>query len=130
MFARKRPAILEVASRVFSETTSCWVVFENGTVVTFPETPEDPLSAAKQLMSEFGPVHAGCPAGDFNVVRLRGNDGWIVTSHHQQILTHVPIEEFEDQANELAIGLFGRANRDKDAREQKVTHVEIVRLRA
>ena len=71
-----------------------------------------------------GPVHAGAPAGDFSVITLDDDPGWVVTSHHPDILTYVSPDEVAEQRNDLVIGLLGRSKRDLDAAELMVIHVE------
>lgn len=76
-------------------------------------------------MKEWGPVHAGSPAGDFSVINLRDASGWVVTCHHNDILTYVSPEEITaESAESVAIGLLGRSNRNEDARSLEVIHVE------
>jgi hypothetical protein len=56
--------------------------------------PEADLSVqALALMKEWGPVHAGGSAGDFGTIDLTNAPGWVVTSHHNDILTYVGPEE-------------------------------------
>ena len=101
-----------------------WVLFDNGTCV-FLMTPEDDLSAqAVELMKEWGPVLEGCPAGDFGVMTLTNGTGWLVTSHHNDILTYVDREELGDAPSNTSVGFFGRSKRDQDAETLTVIHVE------
>ena len=60
-----------------------WVLFENGTYIIFDDITqiEDTETEAIRLMKEFGPVHAGGPAGDFNVISLNETEGWVVSGH-------------------------------------------------
>jgi hypothetical protein len=51
--------------------------------------------------------------------------GWIVTCHHEDILTFVDPSEFAPGPHsDLTIGMHGRIKRDKDASELEVIHVE------
>ena len=101
-----------------------WVLFENGTCVILME-PEDDLAAqAITLMKEWGPVHAGCSAGDFSTITLDNETGWVVTSHHNDILTYVCTEEAGDDPSDLSVGLLGRSKRGQDADSLIVIHVE------
>ena len=77
-----------------------------------------------ELMKTYGPVHAGTPAGDFSIITLDEEPGWVVTSHHPDILTYVSPDEVDEQSNDLVIGLLGRSKRDLDAAELMVIHVE------
>jgi hypothetical protein len=78
------------------------------------------------LLKEWGPVVPGTPAGDFNVVALQEDPGWVVTSHHPDILTYVGRDEFgEGEApDDMVIGLIGRARRHQDAQELQIVHTE------
>jgi hypothetical protein len=78
-------------------------------------------------MKTHGPVHAGSPAGDFSVINLDDDPGWVVTSHHPDILTYVSPDEAAEQSNDLVIGLLGRSKRDMDAAELMIIHVEDIR---
>ena len=101
-----------------------WVLFENGTCVILLE-PEDDLSAqAIGLMKEWGPVHAGSSAGDFSTIALENDAGWVVTCHHNDILTYVLPEELDDSPEDLLVGLHGRSKRDRDAESLTVIHIE------
>ncbi|MEN8215562.1 MAG: hypothetical protein ABFS56_04150 [Pseudomonadota bacterium] len=101
-----------------------WVLFENGTCVILME-PETDLSAqAVELMKEWGPVHAGTSAGDFSTITLEDDSGWVVTSHHNDILTYVAPEEGGDEPTDLSVGLLGRSKRNQDAESLAVIHIE------
>jgi hypothetical protein len=102
-----------------------WVLFRNGTCVIL-RLPEGDLAAlATELMKEWGPVYVGTPAADFNVIDLAPAPGWIVTCHHQDILTYVSHEEMMGAApNDLMVGLLGRLKRDRDAQELEIIHIE------
>jgi hypothetical protein len=105
--------------------TKSWVLFENGTVVVLGKPEDDLQSQAVDLMKEWGPVHSGGPAGDFSVINLKNDPGWIVTSHHNDILTYVgPLEIQEETPSDITVGLNGRGKRDLDARDLKVIHIE------
>jgi hypothetical protein len=102
-----------------------WVLFKNGTCVILMEPEADLSVQAVALMKEWGPVHAGCPAGDFGTIELTNAPGWVVTSHHNDILTYVGTDEInEADPSDLVVGLFGRGKRDQDAQELEIIHVE------
>jgi len=114
-----------------NEQKISWVVFENGTVVIINEQTDYLKAEAIDLMKEWGPVHAGCSAGDFSTLKLDDFPGWLVTSHHTNILTYVDNSEvktenkiniMEDRAT--AIGLYGRNKRDLDAKKLNVIHID------
>jgi hypothetical protein len=51
--------------------------------------------------------------------------GWIVTSHHPEIMTYVgPNDVDRNKRSEVAIGLLGRSKRDQDAHELEIVHIE------
>ncbi|MDQ3035473.1 MAG: hypothetical protein M3Y87_23915 [Myxococcota bacterium] len=103
-----------------------FVVFARGTIVIFvdPAHGVDLAAAARDLLKEWGPVHAGSPAGDFGTIVLDGDRGWAVTGHHSDILTLVLPDEAKPGSTDLVIGLLGRAKRDEDAQSLEVMHVE------
>ncbi len=104
-----------------------WVLFAHGTCVILTTPAQDLAAQATALLKEWGPVVVGTPAGDFNVVELQAAPGWVVTSHHPDILTYVGQDEFgEGQVpQDMIIGLLGRSKRDQDAAELQVIHVEL-----
>ena len=112
--------------RIIVGEGKAWVLFEHGTCVIFAGPAQDLAARATALMKEWGPVVAGTPAGDFNVVKLQDDPGWVVTSHHPDILTYVGAEEFGEGRvpDDMLIGLLGRAKRDQDAEELQVVHIE------
>ena len=101
-----------------------WALFKYGTCVILMEPEQDLAQQATALLKEWGPVHPGTSAGDFSVIELE-HPGWVVTSHHNDILTYVSPDEFTTEApEELMIGLLGRQLRDQDASELEIIHVE------
>ncbi len=101
-----------------------WVLFENGTCVVLMDPAADLAAQARSLLEEWGPVRAGSSFGDFSVISLDDDRGWVVTSHHDDILTFVGPDEVAPDAEELTIGLLGRSKRSQDAEELRVLHVE------
>ena len=101
-----------------------WVVFENGTCVIVVKPAPDLERQATTLLRKWGPVHVGSPAGDFSTVTLDNGVGWVVTCHHNDILTLVLLNEIDEGASDLEIGLFGRSKRAKDASDLRVVHVD------
>ncbi|MDR4950809.1 hypothetical protein REB14_01270 [Chryseobacterium sp. ES2] len=103
-----------------------WVLFENGTYIIFDDISiiEDIKKEALQLMKEFGPVYAGGPAGDFNVIHLNLTEGWLVSGHGYGMYTYVhPSELDSDSPNDLEIGLYGRSKRDSDGQNPEIIHI-------
>ena len=108
-----------------------WVLFENGTCVVLMEPGDDPAAQATELLRENGPVYPGSSFGDFSTIELDDGRGWVVTCHHNDILTYVgPDEVGPERANDLVVGLLGRSRRGQDAEDLKVIHVEDRRPKA
>ncbi|MDQ6530163.1 hypothetical protein [Flavobacterium sp. LHD-85] len=103
-----------------------WVLFENGSYIIFNNTDkiEDIRKEAIKIMSEYGPVHIGSPAGDFGVATLKKAEGWTVSGHYYGMYTYVhPSEINTAHSNESEIGLFGRSKRDLDGQNPIVVHI-------
>lgn len=98
--------LVDIWRRVIVDEHKSWVVFAHGTCVVLTEPAGDLGEQATAIRAEYGPVHAGSPAGDFGTLKLHAAPGWVVTAHH-------PV-----------VGLTGRGNRDRDGRELQVIHVE------
>ncbi|KAL4879213.1 hypothetical protein BJY04DRAFT_220331 [Aspergillus karnatakaensis] len=104
-----------------------WVVFSHGTVVilTSPSSTLSPKEQATEIMREWGPVHIGTPAADFNILDLMEEaGGYMVSGHHRDMLTFVPGSDVEDNAERFVVGMVGRGRRDEDGRDLEVVHVE------
>ena len=118
-------ALVEAWRSVTRGLETPWVLFANGTCVFLREPEAELARQATELLREWGPVHAGTPAGDFNVHGLRDPPGWVVTCHHADVLTCVaPGDVDPDGASDLMVGLLGRSKRAQDAGELRVLHVE------
>ncbi len=103
-----------------------WVLFENGTYIIFDDisTVEDVKEEAVKLMKEFGPVYAGGPAGDFNIIHLNLTEGWLVSGHGYGMYTYVhPSELDSEDPSDLEIGLYGRSKRDSDGQNPEIIHI-------
>jgi hypothetical protein len=117
-------SLIETWRRIIVGEYKSWALFSNGTCVILMQPEPDLRRQAVEMMKTYGPVHAGGPAGDFSVITLDDDPGWVVTSHHPDILTYVSPDEVAEQSNDLVIGLLGRSKRDLDASELMVIHVE------
>lgn len=123
MIAVNTQILVDVWQRLLTDPGKTWVLFEHGTCVVLT-APEGDLSAqAVELLREYGPVHAGSPAGDFGVIDVDNVDGWVVTGHHPDVLTYVAPAEPRDRTD-IAVGLCGRAKRHRDGTELRVVHVQ------
>ncbi|MFJ3309742.1 hypothetical protein ACIPSA_43445 [Streptomyces sp. NPDC086549] len=126
MAAVDTETLIDAWRRLLTGSGKSWVLFEHGTCVVLEE-PEGPLDErATEILREFGPVHVGGPAGDFRVLELKNDVGWLVTGHHPDVVTFVALDESEDPSH-LAVGMHGRSKRDQDGRELHVIHVEDAR---
>jgi hypothetical protein len=118
-------SLVETLRSVIKGNHKSWVLFKNGTCVILMDPAADLSAQAVGLMQEWGPVHAGSSAGDFEIYYFDDVPGWVVSSHHNDIFTYVAPEEIsEPEPSDLLIGLFGRKKRDDDARELQIVHVE------
>jgi hypothetical protein len=127
----KGKELVDVWRSIIRGDEKSWVLFENGTCVVLMEPQGDLAAQATALLREWGPVHAGSSFGDFSTIELEGDKGWVVTCHHNDILTYVgPDEVAPEAASDLGVGLLGRSKRGQDAEEPRVIHVEDRRGRA
>ena len=116
--------LVEIWRRIILGEGKSWVVFANGTSVILMDPQDDLEAQAIELMREWGPVHVGSPAGDFNVITLPDGLGWVVTCHHNDILTYVSPVEMEGEPSDLVVGLYGRSKRHQDSQDLQVIHIE------
>ncbi|MFF4104058.1 hypothetical protein [Streptomyces sp. NPDC001903] len=115
--------LIDVWQRLLADPRKSWVLFEHGTCVVLTDPEGDLAEQATDLLKEFGPAHAGSSAGDFGVIDLKDVEGWVVTGHHNDVLTYVGLDEPQDQS-QTAVGLLGRSKRHQDGVELHVVHVE------
>ncbi|MFI7278107.1 hypothetical protein [Streptomyces sp. NPDC049879] len=103
-----------------------WALFAHGTCVVLVRPEEDLARQAVRILGEFGPVHAGSPAGDFGVISLGEGRGWVITGHHPDVLTYVAPDDAAagPDGSDLGIGLHGRSLRDLDGTRLRLIHVE------
>ena len=57
------------------------------------------------------------------MITLDEHLGWVVTSHHPDILNYVGPGEVDEGSTDVVIGLLGRSKRDRDAKGLRVVHV-------
>ncbi|WP_228452184.1 hypothetical protein [Chryseobacterium sp. c4a] len=103
-----------------------WVLFKNDTYIIFDDITivENVQEEAIRLMKEFGPILAGGPAGDFNVIHLNSTEGWLVSGHGYGMYTYVHPSELDNEIpNDLEIGLFGRSKRNSDGKNPEIVHI-------
>jgi len=76
----------EIWEKIIDNDEKSLVCFANGTCVVMTE-PSDQLEIqAVELLKAWGPVQPGSSAGDFSAIYLDDYPGWVVTSHHPDIL--------------------------------------------
>ena len=113
--------------RIIIGSGKSWVLFANGTCVILMEPAEDLAAQAVDLLRQYGPVQVGTPSADFTVITLTDAPGWVVTGHHNDVLTYVGPDEVSEP-HDIAVGITGRGKRDLDGRELVVLHVEDQRM--
>ncbi|WP_229712951.1 hypothetical protein [Streptomyces fuscichromogenes] len=115
--------LIDAWRRLLTGSGKSWVVFEHGTCVVLEHPAGDIAEQAVGILREFGPMHVATAAGDFRVLELQQGEGWLVTSHHPDVVTFVPRDDPEDPSH-LAVGILGRSRRDLDGTELTVVHAE------
>ncbi|MEU6669180.1 hypothetical protein [Streptomyces sp. NPDC046727] len=115
--------LVDVWQRLLADPRKSWVLFEHGTCVVLTAPEGDLAEQATEILRKFGPAHAGSSAGDFGVIDVDAADGWVVTGHHQDVLTYVAPDEPRDHSD-LMVGLYGRSKRHRDGSELRVVHIE------
>ncbi|MFB7337736.1 hypothetical protein FNH09_36340 [Streptomyces adustus] len=123
MTAVNTEMLKDIWQRLLTDPGKSWVLFEHGTCVVLTAPEGDLADQATGILREFGPVHAGSPAGDFGVIDLKDAEGWVVTGQHNDVLTYVGPDEPHERSD-IAIGVFGRSKRHRDGTELNVVHVE------
>ncbi|MFJ8301717.1 hypothetical protein ACIQ9R_38260 [Streptomyces sp. NPDC094447] len=108
---------------LLTDPRKSWVLFEHGTCVVLTAPDGDLAAQATKILKDFGPVHTGSSAGDFGVIDVKDADGWVVTGHHQDVLTYVAPDEPSGEDN-FTVGMRGRSKRHQDGTELHVVHVE------
>ncbi|MEV4949900.1 hypothetical protein [Streptomyces sp. NPDC053755] len=57
------------------------------------------------------------------MIDLKNMEKWVLTGHHNEVLTYVGPDEPQDQS-QITVGLFGRSRRHRDGTKLHVVHVE------
>lgn len=110
--------------RDFLRPANAWVLFEHGTVVVTPPAVEHRAAYATLRLRKDAAQAAGTAAGDYSVRELPYGGGYAVSSHDPRIFTIVPHAEIGEHANDVTIGIAGRAAHGADADGGEVVHVE------
>jgi hypothetical protein len=122
MLGVDREALVEMWRKLVGPG-KCWVLFEHGTCVVVRDQAGSPVERASEILGEFGPVQVGTPAGDFQVLALRDDMGWVVLGEHPDVLNYVAPDEL-NQAGDVIVGVLGRDKRHEDGGSLRVVHVE------
>ncbi|NHK29799.1 MAG: hypothetical protein FK730_00510 [Asgard group archaeon] len=123
-------SLIDILRDIIKGEKKIWVMFEHGTCIIIKKPEDNIQSQAIELLKKWGPVVPGTSAGDFNVIDLDNNPGWVVLYHHPDILNYVSPEEIKKEFSEdligdqMTIGLFGRKKRHDDAISLKIIHIE------
>jgi len=117
--------IIEHVKKAINPKYKNWVLFSNGTYIILEDsTIHNKVDTSIAMMKEYGPVHAGGPAGDFSTIKLTYTDGWVVNGHGYGMYTYVHPKELSgigiNMPSDVDVGLYGRAKREKDGRELKI----------
>lgn len=123
MTAMDTGILVDVWKRLLADPHKSWVLFEHGTCVVLTAPEGELAEQATEILGQFGPARAGSSAGDFGVIDPEDAEGWVVTGHHNDVLTYVGPDEPGDRS-EIAVGLCGRSKRHRDGTELSVVHVE------
>ena len=118
------PELIDAWRETINGPDKSWVLFDNGTCVILMQPDPDLAGQAICLLKEFGSVHVGSSFGDFSTITLDNGRGWVVTCHHDDILTFVGPDEVGTDAEDIVVGLLGRSKRGQDATDLRVLHVE------
>lgn len=119
-------SLLENVKLAINPKFKNWVLFQNGTYIIFDSIKDSKniKEEAIRKMKKYGPVSAGGPAGDFNVINLKNPKAWIVSGHYYGMYTYVNPKELDSQTpNDVTVGLFGRSKRNLDGLNPIVIHV-------
>src|SRR5262245_40766579 len=105
-------ALASIWRRIIVGEGKSWVVFRHGTCVIVSDGAGDLTARALGIMRDWGPVHVGGAAGDFSVITLADEPGWVVTCHHPDILTYASPDDLPPDPSEVRLAsLAGTAAR-------------------
>ena len=101
-----------------------WVLFTNGTFIIIKDKVKDLTKAAIEFITQNGRVAVGTPMTDFSIMDLSSDDGWIITSWKEPMMTIVLKDELSNQEiDDISAGMYGRHKRDLDAKNPKILYV-------
>lgn len=114
--------LVDIYKKVIEPKIKNWVVFEHGTCVILYHPEGDLKIQAIRILQKYGSPIPGTPSADFQVMKLEGLPGWIVSGDQPGILNYVSENE-GDNKEDYEIGLIGRHKKEMDAKELKVIKV-------
>lgn len=107
-----------------------WVLFSHGTCVLLETGQKDLATAASAFLGEWGVVEAGSERADFNCFDSPVGRGWLVTFYREEMLTYVdPADVAAGHDEEIQVGMAALWQRDQDAAERQVIHVQPAQMR-
>lgn len=115
--------LIHIYKKIIIDPSISWVLFKNGTCVMLLDPQKDVRVQAIKILKEHGSAVAGTPSGDFEVTKIPGINGWVVTGDYPGIMMYVSLEEADKNNGDFEIGMIGRAKREQDAKELEVIHV-------
>lgn len=121
---KSKSELIEIYKKLLKGDFQGWVLFSHGTCVVIPHINKTIENDAIEVLQKYGKIIPGTPSGDFNVVPLKDNLGWVITGDHPDILNHVSSDEAREDRSDPGIGLIGRNKRGLDAKELKIIHTE------
>ena len=116
--------LVNIYRRIIRDSSSGWALFKHGTCVVINEPEKDIRGQAITILKEHGSTTPGTPTADFQVIKIREIDGWVVTGDYPGIMIYVSREEAGYRKSDFEIGIRGRTKRELDAKELIVEHVE------
>ncbi|MBI2595540.1 hypothetical protein HYW46_02265 [Candidatus Daviesbacteria bacterium] len=115
--------IIDIYRKVIEPKIKNWVVFSSGTCVILYHPKGDLETEAKEVLQKYGTSTPGTPSADFQVMKLEGLPGWIVSGDQPGILNYVSEDEGKEK-EDWEIGLIARDKKEQDLKELKIIHVQ------
>lgn len=121
---KSKSELVETYRKLLKGDLQGWALFSHGTCVVIPHADKAIQDDAITILKKYGQIIAGTPLGDFNVLPLKDNLGWVVTGDHPDILNFIAGDEIEEKPDDVKIGLLGRERKESDSKELKIVHIE------
>ena len=126
----KTEVLVEKLRVLITGVEASWILFDHGTCVMLKESESDLQEQAKEILKKWGPVVPGTDLGDFNVIKLDKDPGWVVTYSHPFVFNYISPDELAvDESSDpierdVVIGCLGREKRKQDANSLNIIHIE------